>query len=95
MGIHSVPVNGTVLLMGTYLLNSLTRLPVVRISNFVYSVPVNRTPINRTVRLTGNCMSPVNGTYFISIPVLAYPSATEASITVVTFSSVSNSNWLD
>ncbi len=56
--VHSVPVNRTVRLTGTSLLNSLTGLPVVRISNFVYSIPVNQTPVNRTVRITGNPIWP-------------------------------------
>ncbi len=29
--------------------------------NFVYSVPVNGTPVNRTVRIAGNPICPVNG----------------------------------
>ncbi len=60
--LHSVPDNGTVRLTGTYLL-PLTGLLVVRISNFEYSVPVNRTPVNGTVRLTGSPVNecPVNG----------------------------------
>ncbi len=48
---HSVPVNWTVRLTGTSLLNSLTGLPltgllVVQILNFVYSVPVNECLVN-------------------------------------------------
>jgi len=35
-------------------------LLVVRLSNFVYFVPINQTPVNRTVRLAKNCMSPAN-----------------------------------
>ena len=54
--LYSGPVNRTVRLTGTSLLNSLTGHPVVWLTNFVYSVPVNR-----TIRLTGNCISPVNG----------------------------------
>ncbi len=60
MIIPYVPVNRTVGLTGTSLLNLLTGLPVVQISNFVYSVPVNQTLVNRTVRITGNPICPVN-----------------------------------